>query len=172
MGVLNATDVNRETQIIPLLWYTERLMDKGFSLSCGMWSICVCRRTRLPGRSVHSEKIREVGWKPKSQTGEGLIRKVPNRHGTENQSTKHTCYRKPKSQTSRRNRHFTENQSTKQIGYRKLKYQTDMLQKIKVPNRHVTENLSHKLVEEEGSAGLAYNYKETNNSTVSIIRQC
>ena len=107
-----------------------------------------------------------------SQTSEGLIRKVPNRHGTENQSTKHTCYRKPKSQTRRRNRHFTENQSTKQIGYRKLKYQTDMLQKIKVPNRHVTENLSHKLVEEEGSAGLAYNYKETNNSTVSIMRQC
>ena len=36
MGVLNATDVRRETQIIPLLWNTERLMDKGFSLSCGM----------------------------------------------------------------------------------------------------------------------------------------
>ena len=165
-GILNATDVNGETQLIPLLWNTERLMDKGFSLSCGMWSICVCRRTKLPGRGVHSE-IREVGWKPKSQTSEGLIRKVTNRHGTENQSTKHPFYRKPKYQTDRLqeakvpNWHVTQNQSTKQTCYRKPK-----------SNRHVTENLSHKLVEEEGSAGLAYNYKETNNSTVSIIRQC
>ena len=77
------TDVRMER--IPLLWSTvkERAWAKGFSLNTGDTKYpCVSRRVKLPGRGGHSEKIRETGWKPKSQTGEGLIGKVTNRHKT------------------------------------------------------------------------------------------
>ena len=55
------TDVRRE--IIPLLWSTvrERALVKGFSFDMAdMKYSCVYRRTKLPGRGVHSEKVREI----------------------------------------------------------------------------------------------------------------
>ena len=54
------TDVQREQ--IPLLWSTvgETMLAKGFrSIMEGM--AFVCRRTKLPGRGVQSEKIRKTG---------------------------------------------------------------------------------------------------------------
>ena len=56
------TDVRRE--IIPLLWgrVRERTLAKGFSFNMGDAKCpCVCRRTKLSGRCVHSEKVTEVG---------------------------------------------------------------------------------------------------------------
>ena len=48
---------------IPLFWSTvrERALSKGFSFNMGDAKCpCVCRRTKLFGRGVHSEKVREV----------------------------------------------------------------------------------------------------------------
>ena len=59
---LNVTDVRMER--IPLLWSTvkERAWAKGFSLNTGDTKyLCVSRRTKLPGRGVDSEKVRETG---------------------------------------------------------------------------------------------------------------
>ena len=56
------TDVRRET--IPLLWSTvrERALVKDFSFDMGVTKYpCVCGRTKLCGKGVHSEKVREVG---------------------------------------------------------------------------------------------------------------
>ena len=56
------TDVRRER--IPLLWSTvgETALAKGFCSNMGDTKyLCVCRRTKLPGRGVHSEKVREIG---------------------------------------------------------------------------------------------------------------
>ena len=56
------TDVRRER--VPLLWsrVRERTLTKGLSLNMGDGKCpCVCRRTKLCGRCVHSEKVREVG---------------------------------------------------------------------------------------------------------------
>ena len=55
-------DVRRER--IPLLWsrVKERTMATGFSFNMGdAECLCVCRRTKLSGRCVHSEKVGEVG---------------------------------------------------------------------------------------------------------------
>ena len=55
-------DVRRER--IPLLWSNvrERALAKGFTFNMGDAKCsCVCRRTKLSGRCVHSEKVREVG---------------------------------------------------------------------------------------------------------------
>ena len=56
------TDVRRER--IPLLWsrVRDRSLAKGFSFDLGDAKCpCVSRRTKLSGRCVHSEKVREVG---------------------------------------------------------------------------------------------------------------
>ena len=57
------TDVIRERN--PLLWSTvaERALAKGVSLAWGIQSVCVCRLAKLPGRDVHSEKVRGIGWR-------------------------------------------------------------------------------------------------------------
>ena len=55
------TDVRRER--IPLLWSTEgeTLLARCFCSNTGGTKYpCVCRRTKLLGRGVHS-KIREIG---------------------------------------------------------------------------------------------------------------
>ena len=54
------TDVKRER--IPLLWNTvgETMLAKGFCSNMGYIAF-VCRRTKLPGRGVQSEKIRKTG---------------------------------------------------------------------------------------------------------------
>ena len=56
------TDVRGER--IPLLWSSvrERALAEGFSFNMGD-AKCprVCGRTKLSGRCVHSEKVREVG---------------------------------------------------------------------------------------------------------------
>ena len=57
------TDVRRER--IPLLWSTVReiALAKGFCSNLGDTKYpCVCRRTELSGRGVHSEKVRELDW--------------------------------------------------------------------------------------------------------------
>ena len=56
------TDVRRER--IPLLWSTvgERALAEGFSFDMDDTKyLRVCRRTKLPGRGVHGEKVREIG---------------------------------------------------------------------------------------------------------------
>ena len=56
------TIVRRER--IPLLWSSvgETALDKDFCSNMGDTKYpCVCRRTKLPGRGVHSEKVRETG---------------------------------------------------------------------------------------------------------------
>ena len=56
------TGVRREQ--IRLLWITvgETALVKGFCSNMGDTKYpCVCRRTKLPGRGVHSEKVREIG---------------------------------------------------------------------------------------------------------------
>ena len=56
------TDVRKER--VPLLWsiVTERTLPRGFSFNMGdAKRPCVCRRTKLSGRCVHSEKVREGG---------------------------------------------------------------------------------------------------------------
>ena len=58
MEELNVTDVRRER--IPLLWsrVRERTLSKGFSFNVGNAKCpCVCRRTKLSGRCVNSEKV-------------------------------------------------------------------------------------------------------------------
>ena len=62
------TDVRRER--IPLLWSTvrERALAKGLSFNMGDTKYpCACRRTELPKKDVHSEKVREnrqeMGWR-------------------------------------------------------------------------------------------------------------
>ena len=55
------TDVRREQ--FPLLWSTaggEEALAKGFCSLVDTKYPCVCRRTQLPGRGVHSEKVREI----------------------------------------------------------------------------------------------------------------
>ena len=55
------TDVRRER--VPLLWSTvrERALAKGFIFNMGDAKCpCVCRRTKLSGRGVHSEVREEV----------------------------------------------------------------------------------------------------------------
>ena len=55
------TDVRREQ--FPLLWSTagtEAVLAKGFCSMVDTKYPCVCRRTQLPGRGVHSEKVREI----------------------------------------------------------------------------------------------------------------
>ena len=62
IGELNATDVRQER--IPLLWFTvrETALANGFCSNLGDTRYpCVCRSTQLPGRGVHSEKVRETG---------------------------------------------------------------------------------------------------------------
>ena len=47
-----------------MLWSTvgETVLARGFCSDMGdIKYSCVCRRTKLPGRGVHSEKIGEVG---------------------------------------------------------------------------------------------------------------
>ena len=49
---------------IALLWSSvrETALAKGFSFNMGDTKCpCVCRRTKLSGRGVHSEKVREMG---------------------------------------------------------------------------------------------------------------
>ena len=56
------TDVRRER--IPLLWsrVRERTSAKDCSFNMGDTKCpYVCRRTKLSGKCVHSEKVREVG---------------------------------------------------------------------------------------------------------------
>ena len=60
MGGLNVTDIRRERIPLALLWSTvgETVLAKGFCSTMGdMENLCVCRRTKLPGRSAHSEKL-------------------------------------------------------------------------------------------------------------------
>ena len=55
------TDVRRGQ--FPLLWSTagaEEALAKGFCSLVDTKYPCVCRRTQLPGRGVHSEKVREI----------------------------------------------------------------------------------------------------------------
>ena len=62
MGGLNVTDVRRERT--PMLWSTvrRRALAKGFYFEHDDTKYpCVCRRTKLAGRGVHSEKVREIG---------------------------------------------------------------------------------------------------------------
>ena len=62
IGGLNATDVR--WQRIPLLWSTvrEKALSKGFSFNMRDAKFpYVCRRTKLPGRGVHSEKVNDIG---------------------------------------------------------------------------------------------------------------
>ena len=52
---MNVRDVGRKR--IPLLWSTvgERALAEGFRFNtANMKYPCVCRRTKLPGRGVHS----------------------------------------------------------------------------------------------------------------------
>ena len=58
------THVRRE--IIPLLWSTylgkRALPNVLVLINMGNTKyLCVCRRTKLPGRGVHSEEVREIG---------------------------------------------------------------------------------------------------------------
>ena len=56
------TDVRRERT--PLLWSSvgETVLAKTFCSNRGDTKYpCVCRRTKLFGRSVQSEKVREIG---------------------------------------------------------------------------------------------------------------
>ena len=56
------TDVRRVRT--PLVWSTvkERALAKGFRFEMGDAKCsCVCRRTKLSGRGVHSEQVIEVG---------------------------------------------------------------------------------------------------------------
>ena len=49
---------------IPLLWsiVRKRALAEAFSFNMGDAEYpCVYRRTKLPGRGVHSEKVREIG---------------------------------------------------------------------------------------------------------------
>ena len=49
---------------ISLLWSSvrETALAEGFSFNMGDTKCpCVCRRTKLSGRGVHSEKVRELG---------------------------------------------------------------------------------------------------------------
>ena len=58
------TDVRRE--VIPLLWCTggETAVAKGFCSNVGDTKyLCVYRRTKLPRRRVHSEKVIKIGRK-------------------------------------------------------------------------------------------------------------
>ena len=62
MGGLNVIDVRK--QRIPLFWSTvmETALAKDFCFNTGDTKYpCVCRRTKLPGRGAHSEKVREIG---------------------------------------------------------------------------------------------------------------
>ena len=69
MRGLNVTDVRRER--IPLLWSNARQtsltsafylnMERGGGGGGVLKCTCVCRRTKLLGRGVHSTKVREVG---------------------------------------------------------------------------------------------------------------
>ena len=55
-------DVGRER--IKSLWSTvfKKALAKHFSFNVGeAHYLCVCRRLKLPGRGVHSEKVRETG---------------------------------------------------------------------------------------------------------------
>ena len=57
-------DVRKER--IPLVWSTvgETTLAKGFrSNMVNTKYPCVCRRTKLPGRGVHSEMVKEIGRK-------------------------------------------------------------------------------------------------------------
>ena len=57
VGGMNVADIRRVR--IPLLWSTIRVraLAKGFSFNvAGAKYLCVCRRTKLPGRDVHGEK--------------------------------------------------------------------------------------------------------------------
>ena len=56
------TDFKREG--IPLLSVTirERTMAKGININMGDPKYpCVCRRSKLSGKGVHNEKVREIG---------------------------------------------------------------------------------------------------------------
>ena len=55
------TDFRRKR--ILLLWSRqERMLAKEFNFNMGdAKCLCVCRRTKVSGRCLHSEKIREVG---------------------------------------------------------------------------------------------------------------
>ena len=62
MGGLNVTEVRRKR--IPSLWSTVGItaLAKGFCSNIGDTKYpCVFRRTKLPGRGVDSEKVRETG---------------------------------------------------------------------------------------------------------------
>ena len=63
MEGLDVTDVRQEQIPQALLWSTvgETVLAKGFCSTMGdMENLCVCRRTKLPGRGAHSEKVRET----------------------------------------------------------------------------------------------------------------
>ena len=56
------TDVRMKS--VSLLWSSvgETALAKGFSFNMGDTKCpCVCRRTKLSGRGVHSNKVRELG---------------------------------------------------------------------------------------------------------------
>ena len=58
---LNVTDVRRERIALLLSTIRERALAKGFCFSMEDTKYpCVSRRAKLPGRDVHSEKVREI----------------------------------------------------------------------------------------------------------------
>ena len=57
---VNVTDVRREKKALFGRTVRERALAKCFRFNMGD-AKCVCRRTRLPGRSVHSDHVREIG---------------------------------------------------------------------------------------------------------------
>ena len=62
VGGLDVTDVARERILYPWITVRERALAKGFSFNVvDAKCPCVCRRTKMPGRGVHSEKVREIG---------------------------------------------------------------------------------------------------------------
>ena len=66
---MNVTDVRRKTISLLLNTVRERALAKDHSCNLGdMQCTCVCRRTKLPGRGVRYEKLRETGSKPNQRS--------------------------------------------------------------------------------------------------------
>ena len=98
------TDVIRER--IPLLWSTvrERVSTNGFCLNMGNTKYPgFCRRTKLSGRGVHSEKARELS--KKHMTEHTVIHLAESTHTNTLKQTKLYCmYRKISPLTKRNNK--------------------------------------------------------------------
>ena len=61
---MNVTDVRKKRIYLLLNTVTERALAKDHSYNLGdVQCPCVCRRTKLPGRGVRYEKLRETGSK-------------------------------------------------------------------------------------------------------------